>query len=109
LPAETKEAYISSLIEMKRCIEDNDGILDGRAIFFILDHRENMFLQIISEYKNPLVVLVFGGIHAFGGEQSFGKHYYLKDRLSLIDNIYYWNKYHPDKKISLIEIIPENY
>ena len=57
----------------------------------IFDARENIALDVISRNQNTLNVLVYGGLHWFG------------------DNINEWNKQHPDRKYSLIEITPESY
>jgi len=48
-------------------------------------------------------------LHAFGGTESCGKYYPEKERLSTQDNLDLWNVHNPKKKISLIEITPENY
>ncbi len=80
--------------------EDNIG-------YNALDARENILIEKISQRDNELVVVVLGGAHAFGGKDSFGENYSLEKRRSYEDNIHVWNEKHPDKKFSLIEIIPE--
>ena len=73
----------------------------------VLDARENILIEKISQRDNPLAIVVLGGAHAFGGKDSFGENYSLEKRRSFEDNIYVWNEKHPDKKFSLIEVIPE--
>jgi len=109
LPAETIYGNDRAVEEIYNLVGKTKIPFYEASIFYILENRENIFLQMMSASKDPLVILVFGGVHAFGGEKSFGKYYYLKDRISLIDNLYYWNRSNPDKKISLIEIVPQNY
>ena len=84
-----------------------DEILD------ITDNREDFVLRRISEresgQKNQMMVVIYGGLHAFGGEYSFGKNYNSKGRVNIIDNIAKWNFLHPENTISLIDITPEAY
>ncbi len=81
------------------------GIISER----VLDDREDVLLDVINCNKETLSVAVYGGLHAFGGEKSFGKDYNLNDRLSFKDNIYEWNLKNRDNKFSLIEVVPDHY
>lgn len=73
------------------------------------EDREDVLLGKIAEDSKPLALSVYGAAHTWGGRRSF-KNYSLglKDRASSRDNIAEWNKRHPDKKFSLIEITPIN-
>jgi len=75
----------------------------------VMDDRENALLRIISEQENSLCVTVYGGAHAWGGKKSCGRVYSLKGRTSLEDNLKKWNEKNPDKKFSLIEVLPVDY
>ena len=75
----------------------------------IMDDREDSTLEIITKQDKPIAILVYGGLHAFGGKESCGEDYSLDDRISYCDNIAEWNKKHPEEKMSLIEITPESY
>jgi hypothetical protein len=55
------------------------------------EQREDVVLEISSDKDDPMAVTVYGGGHSWK------------------DNIAEWNKKHPDKKFSLIEITPESY
>jgi hypothetical protein len=68
------------------------------------EKREDAFLEIASNERDPLAVVVYGHWHAWGGKESFGKHY--KRDFSIRDNLAIWNSEHLDKKFSLIEITP---
>jgi len=74
-----------------------------------LDDREDSVLELIVKNKDTRAVVVFGAKHAWGGKQSFGDVYSLEGRESYKDNIYEWNLKNPDKKFSLIEVIPNSY
>jgi len=71
----------------------------------IRENREDIFLNIASKQENPLVVVVYGAKHAWGGEFSCGKDYNRKID-SICDNINKWNSNNSNKKFSLIEITP---
>jgi len=71
----------------------------------IRENRENIFLNIASRQEEPLVVVVYGARHAWGGKRSCGKDYDRQDG-SICDNIEKWNSNNPHKKFSLIEIAP---
>jgi len=75
----------------------------------ILDDREDILLEIISKQDSSLAVSVYGGAHAWGGYESCGEDYHMRGRRSYKDNITEWNKKNPDKKFSLIEVVPESY
>ncbi|MDD5191506.1 MAG: hypothetical protein PHH54_02550 [Candidatus Nanoarchaeia archaeon] len=70
----------------------------------ILEDREDYFLKTAGEQKNPLIVVVYGGRHAFGGKGSCSGSYDNRD--SIKDNIGEWNLKNPENKFSLIEITP---
>lgn len=72
----------------------------------IAENRENIFLNIGSNQESPLIVVVWGASHAWGGKLSCGKTYVSEERASICDNIAKWNSKNPDKKFSLIEITP---
>jgi len=75
-----------------------------RAVNTIMEDREDFLLKKVSDNDDSVSVVVYGGQHAWGGKKSCGSAYYPWDRLSIKDNIYCWNRLHPDKKFSLIEI-----
>ncbi len=95
VPAETSEAKILAR--------------DRKNRELVTDNREDVLLELIAKSSDGLAFTVYGGAHAWGGEQSFGEAYSLKGRESYKDNIYEWNIKNPDKKFSLIEIIPASY
>jgi len=74
-----------------------------------VDDREDFILESVVKNHDPIGIVVYGGAHAWGGRDSFGKNYSLDGRMSYRDNIAEWNKKNPDKKFSLIEIIPKTY
>lgn len=74
-----------------------------------LDDREEVLLKKVSEHNEPLAVTVYGGLHAFGGRDSFGEDYLFLGRPEIGDNIAEWNQQHPHEKFSLIEITPNSY
>lgn len=95
-----------------------ENVTLGRYIKYVIDDREDGVLQRVSESKDPLAVLVYGGGHLFGGTNTCGKAYReamsrSKDDLEKVmyklnkDNIDAWNTAHPDEKYSLIEVTPE--
>lgn len=106
LPADTKELMDKAYLAMIKELWAGET---EETIKIIMDDREEGLLDIVSKTKNPLAISVYGGNHAFGGEDSCGKGYSLGNRRSLIDNIAKWNKKHPNQKFSLIEITPESY
>src|SRR3989344_754170 len=90
LPAETLRAnLLASVIA--------DDVLSGKPVSekfydeYVMKNREDLVLSFISESADPINFLVYGGGHWFG------------------DNINQWNKKHPDKKYSLIEIVHRSY
>ncbi|MEK6820542.1 MAG: hypothetical protein AABX71_02415, partial [Nanoarchaeota archaeon] len=83
--------------------------LTPRELAHISDNREDVFLNIIAKQEDPLLVVIYGGRHAWGGSASCGADYLFKDRLSSRDNIALWNSLYPSKKCSLIEITPPSY
>ena len=93
---DTNEAAINDKIK---------GIISEK----ILDDREDILLDIISRTRDILSIAVYGGRHAFGGEKSCGKDYSLSNRFSFRDNVYEWNLKNPDRKFSLIEVVPKSY
>jgi len=83
------------------------GLIGRKKIFnAIHENRENSFLDIASKQNSPLVVVVYGAYHAWGGKLSCGNNYSLRGRGSICDNIAEWNSKNPDKRFSLIEIVP---
>ncbi len=101
------DAAIKAAIEHGiKIMAAEDGLTDNRDN---LEQREEVLLQIIARQNNPLAVCIYGGAHAWGGNRSFGKPYSLVGRSSLKDNIAEWNIKYPEKKFSLIEIIPMSY
>ena len=86
------------------------GLLRVQAnwLYGVYETREDSLLKIISETQDPISVAVYGGAHAWGGRESFSNYFY-DLRQGTKDNIAKWNKEHPDKKFSLIEIVPKNY
>ena len=99
--AETIEANKSAINSLH--LNNDIGIL------MINDKREDTLLQIIAGNKDRFAVTVYGAGHAWGGKQSCGDSYILEERRSVKDNIYEWNIKNPDKKFSLIEIVPQSY
>jgi DNA repair exonuclease SbcCD ATPase subunit len=89
--------------------EEGDWKKDVEKIKKVVDDREDVLLKIIDSRANTMNVSVYGGAHAWGGNDSFGDEYSLSNRISVKDNIAEWNKKHPDRKFSLIEITPESY
>ena len=59
--------------------------------WFVEDNREDIVLDLISASHAGPGVIVYGGLHNWE------------------DNIERWNSLHPDKRFSLIEIIPRSY
>lgn len=74
-----------------------------------MDEREDALFKLIGDSGNSIGVVVYGGGHAWGGKQSFGESYSLEGRISWKDNIYEWNLKNPNKKFSLIEVVPSSY
>lgn len=81
----------------------------------VMDSRENIALRFIadsgyipSREDENLAVIVFGGLHAFGGKESCGPNYPMDGRISHRDNIAVWNRSHTNK-FSLIEVVPCSY
>lgn len=70
------------------------------------EEREDSFLRIASCSDDPLVVMVYGLMHAWGGRKSFGKTYRMAGKGSIKDNIAAWNPMNNGNKYSLIEIVP---
>ena len=108
IPAETLKGNIRASLAMDEIKRGNkDPKLDEK----IFDNREDILLQYIADQNEPLAISVYGGAHAWGGRESFGTSYPTTERTSLKDkdNIAEWNKKHPDKKFSLIEITPTHY
>lgn len=71
----------------------------------IFEKREDVFLDIASKQENPMVIIIYGARHDWGGEISCGKNYKKKGP-SICDNIAKWNSNNPNKKFSLIEVAP---
>ncbi len=86
-----------------------EDALKGKITENVTDLRENVVLENIVRNKDIFAVCVYGGAHAFGGKQSFGEDYSLEGRISKKDNIHEWNIKNPDKKFSLIEVVPQSY
>lgn len=76
----------------------------------VFEDREDWALSEMSRLGDPLTVFVYGGNHVFAGEHSFGDLYF-QDRsgVSIKDNLHDWNRKHPWKKMSLIEVIVSSY
>ncbi len=79
----------------------------GKPGVAVYDRREDALLEIISGQGSPLAVVPFGGFHAWGGKKSCGEGYDMSERESGKDNLFEWNRLHPDKKFSLIEVVPD--
>ncbi len=131
IPASNRLAYLGKLkikgcesnelnhigIDAQERIEKGENIDPGVAWDAIFEDREDFALKTISESLDklgrPLAVMVYGCNHAWGGYESCGKEYFemaevAKERSTVKDNIHEWNKLHPDKKFSLIEVTPES-
>jgi len=107
LPAERKNSKIKEL--SKKVKKGEKKLTDSEVIDAVVDGREDIFLEIASKQRHPLVIVVYGGAHAWGGKESCGPNYLEKGRLSLRDNIAEWNKKYPNEAFSLIEITPKDY
>jgi hypothetical protein len=80
----------------------NDSVYDGRE-----DHFLNIARRMHGKDK-PLVTIVLGGEHEFGGEYSF-KGYKELGRTLHGDNISKWNNENSWEMYSLIEVTPTSY
>ncbi len=69
------------------------------------ENREDFFLELASKENNPLVVVVFGANHAWGGRYSCGEEYGRR-RESFKDNLAFWGMNNQKKIFSLVEITP---
>lgn len=95
-----------------------DAIVRGDPLWYeneenlrlVFEDREDRAMEKMALAKDPLKVFIYGGNHIFGGSQSFGKAYFQgRSGISIKDNIHHWNAAHPQKKISLIEIVVDSY
>lgn len=77
-----------------------------RSFNAIHENREDKFLEMASEQEEPILTVIYGADHAWGGKASCGELYKNWGRESICDNIAKWNFDNPDKKFSLIEIAP---
>lgn len=73
------------------------------------EEREDYVLMSVANNGDSIALVVYGGDHIFGGKKTCGKNYNLEERMFLRDNIYEWNKRNPDRKFSLIEVVPKSY
>jgi hypothetical protein len=110
LPSEALDERVRAELKARILMLGPKGMSQLRdAYTAIFEDRENIFLRIVASREDPLAVVVFGALHAWGGTSSFGEQYSTDDRTSLSDNIYLWNKKNHDKRMSLIEITPASY
>lgn len=75
----------------------------------VFKERENYLLEVVESRGKSMAVAIYGAAHAWGGLWSFGSAYSGDERDTRGDNVYKWNKDHPDAKFSLIEIVPARY
>jgi hypothetical protein len=108
-PAETLRGNMMGTFAVHELMKRKNG--DKELNRRVLDDREDILMEVVARQEKSLVVCVYGGAHAWGGHDSFGCNYPLAYdwRASLKDNISEWNKTHPNKKFSLIEVTPEHY
>jgi hypothetical protein len=110
LAAEGKAQLIPSL---EGRLVDKTILNDKKAFEAVgyarMDNAEDFVLKLAAQRAEPVKILSFGGLHAFGGKKSCGLDYSLEGRLSSMDNIDVWNSAHPAMKYSLIEITPTSY
>jgi len=97
---EDYEAYIRGWKELEET--DEVGVN-------CLDDREDSILRSVHNNPDYFSLVVFGGLHAWGGKKSCGESYPIMGRKSFRDNIYEWNNANPKDKISLIEVTPNRY
>ncbi|MFT4312212.1 MAG: hypothetical protein ACMXYF_03200 [Candidatus Woesearchaeota archaeon] len=75
------------------------------------ERRRKLFALESIARRQPTTdpILIYGGIHSFGGVRSCG--YAFTDPLlqSHHDALYEWNETHPDQKFSLVEITPQHF
>lgn len=81
------------------------AVVSPRFSCAVLDAREDACLDVLTGYKGPVYTLVYGFAHSFAGTESF-TNYKRGGRPWSEDNIHKWNDENPDKKFSLIEIVP---
>ena len=107
-PCNTRESYNQTrkLIYLAR----SGKSAEEREEALIHEYREDVVLWLISNDADSASVVVFGAANEWGGQESCGPEYREGDllgrTLSNKDNIAQWNRDHPDKKFSLIEISP---
>lgn len=91
---------------------DDRGLVDAARFnprdFKIQEGREDASIRIMMNYERSCGVIIYGAFHAFGGRESFSDYVVGEIRLYNKDNIACWNEQNPDRKISLIEVIPNN-
>jgi len=98
---------LEEAVEARRKIE---GMFGREFYRKVLEDREDCLLEIVDRNNDALAVLVMGGAHSFGGKYTYGEKYRVgKERSSVKDNIAVWNAMHPDKRFSLVEVVPEEY
>ena len=105
LACEDEEAMKMALDDLEFNLSlDGRGLSKHSEMGNILDGREDGVLKVVSEHNSPIIVLVYGSNHSFGGKQSFPSYDYDRRTVPNKDNIYEWNQENPDKMFSLIEI-----
>lgn len=73
----------------------------------VQEKREDTLLTLVAKDNKSFSVVIYGRGHLFGGKKSFNDYNYESEDNK--DNIYEWNTRNPDKKFSLIEVVPESY
>ena len=105
LACEDKEAMKMALDDLEFNLSlDSRGLSKHSEMENILDGREDGLLKVVSRHNSPIIILVYGSNHSFGGKQSFPSYDYDRRTVPNRDNIYEWNQENPDKIFSLIEI-----
>ena len=101
-----KSAGTQPAAELKKSVKVRTLETDRKLIDRLIDRREDGVLRVIARNNARYAVVIYGSAHAFGGNDSFGERYDLREKLSKKDNIAVWNAKWPASKFSLIEVKP---
>lgn len=82
--------------------------LRDKILYPWFEIREDFVIGSIASRNRPYGVVVYGALHAWGGNKSCGPSYPIGERVLLEDNIAKWNANNPDRKFSLIEVFPNS-
>lgn len=100
--------HSSAINKIRKKAEDEKDPNRGAYLLASSDMRDEKFIERVGQTESPLIIVVLGGGHEFGGRTSFPDYQFL-GRAELGDNIDKWNRENPDRRFSLIEVTPEGY